>query len=1245
MEDEDQDSTGTLGAITNQLGELLDPTTTPEAQGYARQFLDKQLNSSLGTSQKEILTQMEKESREAQEVLRAARAKLLARRYNPADRWYSLSKALGAPTRVGGVGELASRTAGALNESGQRERAYEEAQDKDALGYDEKIAEMKQRLLGLKSSVGLSQGKIDADLAKEALKTLGKRVNSQQTGVDKAQQALDRAYAPEYLDWVQNGQSVANKSLTELSQVHDRLRGYKLGPSGEKVPIKEGDFVTRQLGPTGRVIGSVATVPFVGKALQDVLAPGSADIREMVESTVQSSLRPILGPQFTEKEGERLISRVYNPRMSTEVNAARVNRLFQQIKNASAAKTAAAKYYERNGTLKGFTGRYKFTIDDFMPAPVNPLAPGPQGGEVDDHGVPYDGPPNPYAGTPDENNAPAGGGPAPVGAESTDAPRTWNGKPVIKFEQFPRRGYAEGGAVAGPQDTDTVMAELPDGRLIPVPADATQEDIAALVGGDTGGSYDSGASRASLAALGAGLGYGSGRLLSSLGSTAADLRPGNKETKAQSRLLRVMERSNLPPDQITAFQRRFGRLGVPTMPLDFDPNLRATAETAMTHGGADAVDMMDRLKERQAGARARTLEQVNKGLKPDDYFDKEREIKEKLYGDRTKNIESESAPLYRAAESQYPAVTSAQLGKLMDTPTGKKAVKNAMQTMKDRNKPIGKVNPVTGAVMKPSLEFLNQVKIEMDNLVGAAKTKGKDAKARDIGNLRTSFRNELDTATTDPATGASPYKNARETYESRKAHLDALQEGREKFSRMQPQEVAQRVAQMNFEQKDAFRTGVSQSISQMLNTPSTDINAAKRLVGSPAMQAKLQALFDTPHEFAVFKAALDKEVETFENSQKILSSESTVRKRGAEPPKGRIARGAEAAPSLGLLSPTHWALKILRRKPEIDPKEASEVIKLLKSSTPEEIANFEKSLRGKFGRKAARSKRGSRMGMAGAAIGALTGALMGGEDDDNPPLDEGVLAGLDEEGRQAALKPAYAEGGKVGVIKELIEALRTKYKQMQPDAETLKHDITNVAIKTGEMPATVWKALTGREGALPWETAPDLSRQAPVAPITQVPAQPEALAPFARSMDYEKSRLKAIKDSLDLRRDLTPDRREALAPSVYSADNAFDRMMAQPSPENMQRLTELVRSLSDMAERRKTPRAVPGQNAFVPGLGLVDSDQANEAQKLQRAYPPGSPTLWPPEELERWHRERGLPYEQARGGRIRRHIGGGTNHA
>ena len=101
--------------------------------------------------------------------------------------------------------------------------------------------------------------------------------------------------------------------------------------------------------------------------------PQAVDIKERIEEVVQRNLRLILGAQFTEREGERLISRAYNDRLQEDVNVARLNRLVGAMRKALAAKMSAAQHYEDNGTLRGWKGvlpkKSDFTGLDFDSPP------------------------------------------------------------------------------------------------------------------------------------------------------------------------------------------------------------------------------------------------------------------------------------------------------------------------------------------------------------------------------------------------------------------------------------------------------------------------------------------------------------------------------------------------------------------------------------------------------------------------------------------------------------------------------------------------------------------------------------------------------------------------------------------------------------------------------------------------------------------------------------------------------------
>lgn len=159
-----------------------------------------------------------------------------------------------------------------------------------------------------------------------------------------AQKKVDEAFAKDYNDLIaQGGLADIEKQTKQLDSVVEYLED------------------PDTFAATGGVVG------LVPKFLRDVL-PGleaGAAAQDSVEEVVQRNLRLVLGAQFTEKEGARLIERAYNPRQSEKENARRVRRLTQQIKMAARAKMKAAAYYEEHGTLQGFKGKTNFTIDDF----------------------------------------------------------------------------------------------------------------------------------------------------------------------------------------------------------------------------------------------------------------------------------------------------------------------------------------------------------------------------------------------------------------------------------------------------------------------------------------------------------------------------------------------------------------------------------------------------------------------------------------------------------------------------------------------------------------------------------------------------------------------------------------------------------------------------------------------------------------------------------------------------------------
>jgi hypothetical protein len=152
------------------------------------------------------------------------------------------------------------------------------------------------------------------------------------------QRKLDEAAAADFFQWQSGGGQDMAAQIAQLKPVIADLEAGK--------PI------------TGI---SVAVQPDLLLAMTN---PKALQNREAVEEVVQRNLRVILGAQFTEKEGERLISRAFNPRLPPAENAKRVRRLFLQMETAAQQKQAMVDYFNENGTLKGYKGKMP-TVGDF----------------------------------------------------------------------------------------------------------------------------------------------------------------------------------------------------------------------------------------------------------------------------------------------------------------------------------------------------------------------------------------------------------------------------------------------------------------------------------------------------------------------------------------------------------------------------------------------------------------------------------------------------------------------------------------------------------------------------------------------------------------------------------------------------------------------------------------------------------------------------------------------------------------
>jgi len=103
-----------------------------------------------------------------------------------------------------------------------------------------------------------------------------------------------------------------------------------------------------QTGASGPLIG------LAPKAVRDVVNPQGSDIEDRVRRIVQAGAKNALGSQYTEREGELLFNTGYNPRLSPEQNAQRLNDLANRLESMQNNKDALINHLRNGGTSANF---------------------------------------------------------------------------------------------------------------------------------------------------------------------------------------------------------------------------------------------------------------------------------------------------------------------------------------------------------------------------------------------------------------------------------------------------------------------------------------------------------------------------------------------------------------------------------------------------------------------------------------------------------------------------------------------------------------------------------------------------------------------------------------------------------------------------------------------------------------------------------------------------------------------------
>jgi hypothetical protein len=189
---------------------------------------------------------------------------------------------------------------------------------------------LQARAQGLIPKYDLEGNIVDYDIDKEVLAL--KRPSFGIPQLTVGQEAADKAFGKEYSDYqAGGGRAGLERNIGLLGGAVEKLK------TGQ---AKTGGWTTKIPGLSSDVV-------------QESINPEMIAARDAIRGAIQSTLRQTLGAAFTEKEGQAIFERAFNPRLSPEENVKRAQSVIQELQAQVDAKDKSVRQFEQAGTLRG----------------------------------------------------------------------------------------------------------------------------------------------------------------------------------------------------------------------------------------------------------------------------------------------------------------------------------------------------------------------------------------------------------------------------------------------------------------------------------------------------------------------------------------------------------------------------------------------------------------------------------------------------------------------------------------------------------------------------------------------------------------------------------------------------------------------------------------------------------------------------------------------------------------------------
>lgn len=524
-----------------------------------------------------------------------------------------------------------------------------------------------------------------------------------------------------------------------------------------------------------------------------------------------------------------------------------------------------------------------------------------------------------------------------------------------------------------------------------------------LAGGATGGAAGFGAAegglanRAEGATWGAGIGAVTGAVLPPIGAAIGAaggpvvrrLVRATPAAYARSKVLQAIQRDQMTPGEL-AHRYRGAIAETPGKPITLmdvgGENLVRAARAAETVPGPGFAKLSNFLRERQEGQRGRILGDVNAVIAQSGVgFHRSLQ-------DLAVSRAEMAAPIYQEAFRAAGEVWSPKLATLISRPSmrGAWARAKTLAAEQDRTLPnVFKENATEGLEttgrQMPTLEAWDYMKQALDDIIDSARDPASGRivwtkQLRAVDETRKTLLAELDQVV-EAKVGAPIYATARRTWAGPSQAMDAMNMGRDLFSR-DAEITAEVVKKLSPGDRQAFRLGVAQAIKDIVDATPDGVNAARRLFGSPDKRAAIAASFDSLADFNRFSRLMTRELMMFRRGAAVTGNSQTGRILADQADTadqnlgflGNVLSGDWKGAALSLAGP-----RILKLQ-GLSPEASDEIARMLFTATPAEneailraLAQAQSAAAGSLGGKSARALGASAKRAGFYSIGTAAG--------------------------------------------------------------------------------------------------------------------------------------------------------------------------------------------------------------------------------------------------------------------------------